>query len=254
MGDFRIKRESFETIHSTNSYLKELNGGDADYDMELVTTEYQTAGRGQKGNSWESENGKNLLFSLLFHPRDIGANRQFCISEIISLSVVNALKQVSEGVVDASDFSVKWPNDIYWKEKKIAGILIENDLVGHNIKDCIIGVGLNVNQSCFVSDAPNPVSLYNIVGTQIDRESLLSTIMTNFIAYIERLYLNNISDIHREYMSNLFRRSGIHHYRDVNGLFQASIKDVRDDGRLILLDTDGNQRIYEFKEVSIVLN
>jgi BirA family biotin operon repressor/biotin-[acetyl-CoA-carboxylase] ligase len=132
-----------------------------------VVADYQTAGRGCGTNRWESERGRNLLFSLLIRPHGLSANRQFHLSMAISLAISETLGQ------HVGDVSIKWPNDIYWRDGKIAGILIEHTLQGALIKDSIIGVGLNVNQREFRSDAPNPVSLWQISGQETNREELL---------------------------------------------------------------------------------
>lgn len=253
MKEYKIKRHRLQTVHSTNSFLRELNGGDASFDMELATTEFQTAGRGQKGNSWESEKSKNLLFSILLHPVYVQPSKQFCISEAIALAVVKSLKEIVADELVAKDFSVKWPNDIYWKNKKIAGILIENELFGSTIRDCIVGVGININQQNFISDAPNPVSLYNILGVITNVEEVLDAIIKQFVANVSMIENGQTALLHNEYMDSLFRRKGIYPYRDADSEFMATIKDVREDGRLILTDSDDKERIYEFKEVAIVL-
>lgn len=253
MKEYKIKRHRLQTVHSTNSFLRELNGGDASFDMELATTEFQTAGRGQKGNSWESEKSKNLLFSILLHPVYVQPSKQFCISEAIALAVVKSLKEIVADELVAKDFSVKWPNDIYWKNKKIAGILIENELFGSTIRDCIVGVGININQQNFISDAPNPVSLYNILGVITNVEEVLDTIIKQFVANVSMIENGQTALLHNEYMDSLFRRKGIYPYRDADSEFMAAIKDVREDGRLILTDSDDKERIYEFKEVAVVL-
>lgn len=253
MKEYKIKRHRLQTVHSTNSFLRELNGGDASFDMELATTEFQTAGRGQKGNSWESEKSKNLLFSILLHPVYVQPSKQFCISEAIALAVVKSLKEIVAEESVAKDFSVKWPNDIYWKNKKIAGILIENELFGSTIRDCIVGVGININQQMFLSDAPNPVSLYNILGVNTNVEEVLDAIIKQFVANVSMIENGQTALLHNEYMDSLFRRNGIYPYRDADSEFMATIKDVREDGRLILTDSDDKERIYEFKEVAIVL-
>lgn len=253
MKEYKIKRHRLQTVHSTNSFLRELNGGDASFDMELATTEFQTAGRGQKGNSWESEKSKNLLFSILLHPVYVQPSKQFCISEAIALAVVKSLKEIVAEESVAKDFSVKWPNDIYWKNKKIAGILIENELFGSTIRDCIVGVGININQQMFLSDAPNPVSLYNILGVNTNVEEVLDAIIKQFVANVSMIENGQTALLHNEYMDSLFRRKGIYPYRDADSEFMATIKDVREDGRLILTDSDDKERIYEFKEVAIVL-
>ena len=221
---------------STNRWLKE-HGGEEDM---VVWTDYQTAGRGCGTNTWESERGKNLLFSVLIHPTDIVVNRQFHISMAISLSICEALGQ------HIGDLSIKWPNDIYWRNGKIGGILIENTLQGMTIKECIIGVGLNVNQRVFRSDAPNPVSLWQICEHETDCEQLLRDILCCFKKYY-------VQDVRKQYRSMLYRRQGFHPYTDQNGVFMAAIHDVEDDGHLVLRDESGNDRRYAFKEVQFVI-
>lgn len=244
-----LKIHKIESTGSTNDWLRTLEPDSCP--IHVAVAEYQTAGRGQKGNSWESAPGKNLLFSILIHPSFIDASEQFCLSEIIALSVADA---VSEAVcTESADFTVKWPNDIYWKQKKLAGILIENTLQGCSIADCIIGVGLNVNQEEFMSDAPNPVSLRQISGHKFDTSSLLDCIMCHFIAYFEMLQNDSLDIIHNQYMKRLFRKDGLHRYRDAGGEFCASIESVGSNGMLTLRDSDEKLREYEFKQVSYVL-
>ncbi len=232
----------WEIIHiaetdSTNRWLRE-RGGEGDM---VVVADYQTAGKGQGTNSWESERGKNLLFSVLYHPQRIPANRQFHISMAVSLAIADALGE------HIGDVSIKWPNDIYWRNAKICGILIENRLLGQTIRDSIIGVGVNVNQRQFHSNAPNPVSLWQIHGHETDRELLLQSILDKFTLYI------NKKEIKTQYLHQLYRRKGFHPYADKEGSFMAEIVDVEDDGHLLLCDDNGQQRRYAFKEVSFVI-
>ena len=140
---------------STNQYLSQLCNQLQESVAELttVTAEFQTAGKGQRGNTWEAEEGKNLLFSFVLYPSFLEARRQFILSQIVSLAIKEELSRWSD------EITIKWPNDIYWKDKKICGILIENDLSGHHIRRSIAGIGININQEVFNSDAPNPVSL-----------------------------------------------------------------------------------------------
>lgn len=221
---------------STNRWLRD-NGGDADM---VVVADYQTAGKGQGTNSWESERGKNLLFSVLYHPQEILANRQFQISMAISLAIADALEE------QIGDVSIKWPNDIYWSNAKIGGILIENRLMGQTIRDSIIGVGINVNQRQFHSDAPNPISLWQIHGHETDREVLLRSILDKFSLYINK-------DVKTRYVYQLYRRKGFHPYCDKEGAFMAEFKDVEDDGHLVLSDDHGQEHRYAFKEVQFVV-
>ena len=225
---------------STNRWLME-HGGDDDM---VVWADYQTQGRGCGTNRWESRRGENLLFSVLMHPLTLEARFQFRISMAVSLAIIDAL--TSQLSLPSSQFAIKWPNDIYWGDKKLCGILIENQLTGQHIKRSIIGVGLNVNQVEFVSDAPNPVSLSQITGQRHDRNALLA-------AVIEALPADpSVVDADR-YRSLLYRREGYHPYRDTNGTFEARLVDVEDDGHLQLCDRQGHERRYAFKEVEFII-
>ena len=236
----------WEIVHiaetdSTNRWLQKNHELTAKSQKRIaVVTDFQTAGRGCGTNKWESERGENLLFSLLLHPEQIPASKQFHISMAISLSIIEALGQY------VGDLSIKWPNDIYWRNGKICGILIENTLQGSIIKDSIIGVGLNVNQQQFRSDAPNPVSLWQICERETDREQLLLDILNCIDNYLYH-------DVKTQYCSMLYRRKGFHPYIDKNGAFMGEIVDVEDDGHLLLSDDNGCQRRYAFKEVQFVI-
>lgn len=249
----KIKWHRSDSIGSTNTYLRELNGGDPAYDYEVAVADFQTAGRGQKGNTWESEQGKNLLFSILAHPKGIKVQEQFYISEAIALAVSDAVI-VAAGPEYAAGFSVKWSNDIYYKDCKMAGILIENTLQGSSILDTVVGVGLDVNQEVFVSDAPNPISLKNITGRDYDRDALLDDIIARFIGYMELDTPSQRAGVDELYLSRLYRRQGYYKFRDENGVFEACIEGIRPDGCLMLQTRSGEHRTYEFKQVQFVLD
>lgn len=249
----KIKWHRSDSIGSTNTYLRELNGGDPAYDYEVAVADFQTAGRGQKGNTWESEQGKNLLFSILAHPKGIKVQEQFYISEAIALAVSDAVIAAA-GPDYAAGFSVKWSNDIYYKDFKMAGILIENTLQGSSILDTVVGVGLDVNQEVFVSDAPNPISLKNITGRDYDRDALLDDIIARFIGYMELDTPSQRAGVDELYRSRLYRRQGYYKYRDENGVFEACIEGIRPDGCLMLQTRSGEHRTYEFKQVQFVLD
>lgn len=249
----KIKWHRSDSIGSTNTYLRELNGGDPAYDYEVAVADFQTAGRGQKGNTWESEQGKNLLFSILAHPKGIKVQEQFYISEAIALAVSDAVIAAA-GPEYAAGFSVKWSNDIYYKDCKMAGILIENTLQGSSILDTVVGVGLDVNQEVFVSDAPNPISLKNITGRDYDRDALLDDIIARFIGYMELYTPSQRAGVDELYRSRLYRRQGYYKFRDENGVFEACIEGIRPDGCLMLQTRSGEHRTYEFKQVQFVLD
>ena len=222
---------------STNRWIKENGDGNC-----VVVADYQTAGRGCGTNKWESERGKNLLFSVLMHPHDVAANRQFRISMIVSVALCKLLSRYDEG-----SFSIKWPNDIYWHDRKICGILIENRLKGAMIEDCVIGIGLNVNQDTFLSDAPNPVSLYQILGQETDGETLLH----EFLKQLEETWSQQ--DIALTYEKLLFRRGKTALYCGKSGTFQAVLQRVEPDGHLVLQQEDGQEHHYAFKELQFII-
>lgn len=232
-----------DATESTNSYLTNYSPDEGE-GMTVVVADYQTDGRGQGTNSWESEQGKNLLFSILMHPVEVPVAKQFLLSEYGALSLKEALADyVSE------DITLKWPNDIYWKDKKLSGTLIETKLGAGRIKDCIFGVGLNVNQMEFRSDAPNPVSLAQIVGHEVNRDELLQKIVQAFEKNYEWIKSGNYIGLTTMYHETLYRSKGFYPYEDADGAFEGSIVEVEDDGHLILRDTSGMIRSYEFKEI-----
>ena len=229
---------NLDETDSTNHYLAQLCDREPVSEYTTVRADYQTAGKGQRGNTWESERGKNLLFSFVLYPTFLEARRQFLLSQLTALAVKEAL-------------------DIYWKEKKICGLLIENELSAEGIARSIIGIGLNVNQEIFHSDAPNPVSLRQITGLEENPMEVLTYILT----YTRRFYedLRNDEDgsmaslIARQYDFALFRREGWHPYKDATGRFMARLLRVEEDGRYILQDEAGKERGYLFKEVQYIL-
>ena len=247
----KIKWHRSDSIGSTNTYLRSLNGGDPQYDYEVAVAGFQTAGRGQKGNTWESEAGKNLLFSILAHPRNIKVQEQFYISEAIALAVSDSV-MAAMGPQYAGGVSVKWSNDIYWNDYKMTGILIENTLQGNSIPDTVVGVGLDVNQEVFVSDAPNPISMKNITGREFELDALLKDITERFIGYME-LPADKRPQVDDLYRDRLYRREGYHKFCDAQGEFEARIEGIRPDGCLMLETRSGEHRTYEFKQVRFVL-
>ena len=225
-----------EETDSTNRWLKAHGEG-----TMVVVADYQTAGKGCGTNSWESERGKNLTFSMLIHPTDIPASQQFRITEVVSVALCEVLEQY------IGDVSIKWPNDIYMGDKKICGVLIENRLQGNVIVDSIIGIGLNVNQTEFVSDAPNPVSLRQLLGREIDREALLHDFLETFET------VSSSETTYSAYRNKLFRMGKQAVFSDETGRFEGTIQDVETDGRLLIKDLSGQARRYAFKEVQFVI-
>ena len=225
------------STNSTNTLLKELLAkGEWPEGERFLYTSFQTAGRGQAGNGWESEEGKNLLCSILLPPNK---NLYF-----LNIAIGVALLRVI-----GEDFTIKWPNDIYYGDKKVAGILIENAIIGNEIKYSIAGIGLNVNQTTFVSDAPNPVSLKQIRGQEYDIERLMSLLFET----VQSVLNESEQEVWAYYKSHLYRREGFWPFEDKDGPFEAAIKDVLPTGEIVLEDKKGQERIYHFKQVRYVL-
>ena len=215
--------------------------------ISLVTAEYQSAGKGAGTNSWESAEGENLLFSLIVRPTMVQASHLFVLSEAMALSVCKALDNFGTG------FSIKWPNDVYHHDSKIAGMLIENDIVGHHIDRSILGVGININQTTFLSDAPNPISLAQILGEPIERIFIMEAVMEQFSSLYTMMEHGREKELHRQYLERLYRKDALHRYRDDSGTFEAQIVDVEPNGHLLLQDQEGRTRRYAFKEVSFII-
>ena len=226
-----------KTTHSTNSLIKEmLAKGEWPEGEEFVYAGYQTAGRGQTGNGWESEADKNLLCSILL-PAD---KNLYFLNIAVSVAVIRLLGE---------PFTIKWPNDIYYRDKKISGILLENAIVGSEIKYSIAGIGLNVNQTKFISDAPNPVSLKQITGKEYD----IDRMMNDLLKAVREVLVEPEETIWAAYKAHLYRREGFWPFEDKNGSFQARIEDILPTGEIVLRDQVGNQRIYHFKQVRYIV-
>jgi BirA family biotin operon repressor/biotin-[acetyl-CoA-carboxylase] ligase len=232
-----------ETVASTNSYLKELAHKQILEEGTVITTGNQTQGKGQRGNSWESESGKNITCSILLYPSFLPVQHCFLLSEAISLGVKDTLD------VYTDEITIKWPNDIYHQEKKIAGILIENELTGSEYNLSVAGIGLNVNQERFLSDAPNPVSLKQITGREFNTKALLRELAVNIIYYYNQLKAGNTETLIQKYHEALYRKTGFHQYEDDGEIFYACIDRVSDDGFLHLITERNEKRSYSFKNI-----
>jgi len=238
-----------ETTNSTNTLLREYiaNGNPPQY----IYTGFQTAGRGQTGNGWESQKGKNLLCSILLPPTEM----PFMLNVAVSVAVHRAISEIG-----INDVTIKWPNDIYWKDKKIAGILIENAIIGNKIVHSIAGIGLNINQTEWLSNAPNPVSLTQITGETYDIHQWMQRIWNQVQQTINE-------DTWTYYKSHLYRRDGLWPFierevttaptmnadNNAKGQFMACIEDILPSGELVLRDQQNKLRTYHFKQIRYVL-
>lgn len=240
-------------------YYKHLNTTDtvmnlhrAEYverpaDFVLLETDFQKQGRGQRGTSWEADSARNLLFGLRLRPTFLPAASQFRLSQAAALAIAKALAVHVEGI------RIKWPNDIYCGDEKICGMLLEHDLAGTRIRQSLIGPGINVNQPAFHSDAPNPTSLFRLLGREVNRYTLLLDVVERFLGYYEMLRNGQEAEIDATYHALLYRRDALHTYRDASGTFRGTLRRVLQDGRLVVEDEGGRERLYAFKEISYII-
>lgn len=241
-----------DEVTSTNDFLMNYRPFQERH-ITLVTAEFQTAGRGSGQNHWESQRGKNLLFSLLTHPRHILAERMFVLSEVLALAIQAAMRPSPIMGGDGGGLLIKWPNDIYYGDQKLCGMLIENELRGTVVERCVMGVGVNVNQTEFASDAPNPISLAQILGHEIERRFVLERVMEYFTRYYSWTEQGRADELHQMYLGHLYGKDEKRHFIDKEGEFQGTIVDVEPTGHLIIVDEKGKKRRYAFKEVQYVI-
>ncbi len=232
---------------STSNYLKQLLTETTVEEGTIVYTDFQTSGRGQRGNGWESENGKNLLFSIVLYPHTIKASEQFIISQAISLAIKDSLSKYLDYI------TIKWPNDIYWQEKKICGMLIENTLTNDTINQSVFGIGININQDEFSNNVPNPVSIKQITGKEYKIEDIMDQTYLYIMKYYTEIKEGKTTSIREKYKESLFRNTGYHLYNDGVSDFEARIKEVKPNGLLSLRLRDGSEREFAFKEVKYIL-
>lgn len=238
-----------DTTDSTNNYLS--SHADELPDKIAVMAREQTAGRGQRGNHWEAKPGENITLSILLRLKvDIAPKDQFLLSQCVSVGIVETLRRYLPA--HKGDIAIKWPNDIYVGQRKICGILIENSIADGRIARTIVGIGLNVNQRSFESDAPNPVSIRQLTGKDHNVDEI-AKFMCDTIEKFFRAHFNppHYDRLRSRYYSMLWRRSGKHPYLDTatGEQFMARISNIASSGHITLTDTEERQRVYAFKEV-----
>lgn len=238
----------YERLDSTNNEARKLLQ-DACHTTVIAAVE-QTAGRGQRGNVWKSGAGMNLTFSILMKAGVDGfpalpADCQFVISEAVTLGICSFLKK--EGI----DTRIKWPNDIYADDRKICGMLIENTLSGTLLRSCIAGIGLNVNQTCFPEDLPNPVSMSAITGRTYDLAASLESLAGEIMHYISMME-SAPESLREKYLDSMYRINARHRYTDLRSgkEFTGIIRGISGDARLVVELEDGSTDSFAFKEIS----
>lgn len=230
----------FAQLESTNDEATNKKYRHAD----IILTEAQSKGRGQRGNKWDSEDGANLTFSLVLEPEFLKANEQFYLLEAVALSLVDMLRTY------AIDASVKWTNDIYVGDNKLAGILIDNDIYGEYLGRSVVGIGLNVNQEVFASWVPNPTSMSLLTGQKFDKFEVLEAFYSCFAERFQMLVDGEFQTLLTDYHKNLYLLGITHTYKlPDGGTFEGRILAVAPNGELSVQDNSGQVRKFLFKEI-----
>ena len=235
----------FDSVTSTNDVAREgqyLHG-------DIICADFQTAGRGQRGHVWTSAAGRNLMFTAVLCPTFLPVREQFLLSEVVALSLADTF--ASFGI----DTRIKWTNDIYAGDRKIAGVLIEQNVTGSTISRSAVGVGINVNQTEFDPSLPNPVSMAQLLGRQTDRDAVLAAFVGALGKRYARLESGDHAAIAEEYRSRMYRLGVPAPFRMKDGtVAEAVVEGVQPSGALILRHADGERREYAFGEAEFIIH
>jgi len=236
-----------DAIDSTNNYLKKIILNEGINDYTVVTAKFQTQGKGQLGTEWESEHSKNLICSVYKKEINIKVQDQFVVSALVSLALIKTLRKIN-----LSNMHIKWPNDIMSDNKKICGILIENIVKENYIKDTVIGIGLNVNQTIF-NNLPNAASIKNLIGTTCSIDEILKDLVKNLKYYFNELDKSSINSIFEKYEDALFRINKPSTFKNSKGeVFSGYIKGVSRLGKLNVMLEENLVESYDLKEISML--
>jgi BirA family transcriptional regulator, biotin operon repressor / biotin---[acetyl-CoA-carboxylase] ligase len=237
-----------EETDSTNKALERAFNLESPPEHYCIAAHSQSRGKGMGSNSWESEAGKNLCFSFVVYPHFLEAGMQFLLNQIISLSS----RDFIASLLPEKEILIKWPNDIYVDGKKIGGILIENRILGNSFDTSFIGLGLNINQTVFLSDAPNPVSVAQLTGKELPLEGLIEAYSTLYFHWYNKLRNFELQSVQLAYHRHLMGMNQVALYKAGDEIFQAKITGTDEYGRLILQDNEQKLRLFGFKEVSLL--
>jgi BirA family biotin operon repressor/biotin-[acetyl-CoA-carboxylase] ligase len=236
-------------INSTNWYAIALLEREKPAEGTVIVAGYQTEGKGQDTNSWESEANMNLTFSIILYPTFLPIEDQFQLNKIIALGVTDFISRFIERNV-----SIKWPNDVYVSDRKIAGILINNSIIGDSFLYSVAGIGININQMLFKSDAPNPVSLKMVTGRHYDLEECLNLLCADLDKRYEQLKEEEINSLDRDYLRILYGYGKFYSYLYHDQQVSAKITGVDEFGRLLVLTAEGQTLICNQKEITFIIS
>lgn len=236
----------YEKVSSTNEVAAQLLSVKKASHGTVISASFQTSGKGQRNNKWHSEALKNLIISIILYPKTLRPSLQFYISGIISIAVAEALEAF------LSEISIKWPNDIYYANDKIAGILIENSIIGNKISSSICGIGVNINQENFPENLPNPTSLKIITGKTYNINTVEKSILDSLNRWFDLLTDKQYKLIDLEYTKRLYKLGEMTKFRTENVEFYGKISGVNSSGQLQISTSEGINKTFSFKEVEIV--
>ena len=235
----------YKEVESTNTKIKELSLENADMENTAILTDFQSNGKGQGINYWHSKAEMNLLCSVLFK-LDLKAHDHFRIVMAVSLILKDFLSKINIPV------KIKWPNDIYFKDKKLIGILIENCMLGSYLKQSIIGIGINVNQENFPDEIPNPISLKQITSKDFDIGEIFTLLISDFELKFED-YLYHKKNLLEEYTCNLYRLNSFNRFKTLSGYLTGKITGVKETGDLIIRDNLGKENTFLHGEITYMI-
>jgi len=216
-------------------------------DGTVIMADSQYAGRGQQQNGWHAEPGKNLTFSLLLKPTFLPLTDQFDLTRAVSLGVYDALQPLL-----GSKLKIKWPNDVYYADSKLGGMLIENMVQGSQIKNAIIGIGLNINQQNFPKHLPNAISVKQILHQDYDLKNLLADICRHIEAWYLNLKAGKVELIRETYLSRLYWLNEQKPFKTVNGTFTGTVTGVKNNGLLLVKDNNEQELEFNLKEIEFL--
>lgn len=238
------------SVDSTNNFAKSYIAKSSPIDGTVILADEQYAGRGQSGNTWLADPNKNLTFSLIYHTSFLNATEQFWLNIAISLGIATGIHSIIQQFNNPT-IKIKWPNDIYVKDKKIAGILIENTILGMHLKYSVIGIGLNINQDAF-PETISGTSLKLILHKEFALDQVLDQVLVSIEKYFLWLKERRFNELKATYLQHLYRFNEVSKYKRYDQIiFEGCIKDVDVSGNLILETKEGLEK-FGFKQISFI--
>jgi BirA family biotin operon repressor/biotin-[acetyl-CoA-carboxylase] ligase len=238
-----------DSVDSTNIYAASLLAHNQPPEGTIITARNQFKGRGQDTNTWESEDGKNITISVILYPVFLPIERQFQLNKAIALALFDFTNRYFP-----SSISIKWPNDIYIDDRKVAGLLINHSILGDKFLHSVIGIGFNINQMDFVSDAPNPVSLKMVTGQEYNLNSCLKNLCEDLNIRYDQLRNKEYHLLDEDYQNKLYRYGSILPFRHDGRIIHAKITGVDEYGRLMLMTSGGEKLTCQQKEIEYIAN